>query len=68
MAGVGLHHAEEHFDKRRFAGAVAAQEAIDTTGWDTQVDDIGNTACAVMFGEAVDGDGIHGSERGVISK
>jgi hypothetical protein len=68
MAGIGLHHAEEHFDKCRFAGPVAAQKAIDTASGYAEIDDIDNTARAVMLGEAVDGDGVHGSERGVISK
>ena len=64
-----MDHAEQHFNQRRFAGAVAAEEAVDAAGRNVEIHQIDNAALVVVLGEALDVDGVgHGEGSGVGSR
>ena len=49
QAGIGLLDAHQHLDRRRFAGAVPAQEPIDIAAANSQVQPFENGVITVTF-------------------
>ena len=47
----GVDHAEQHLDRGRLAGAVAAQEAVDRSPWDPQVEAVDDALRSVVLGQ-----------------
>ena len=59
---VGMGHAQEHFDGRRFARPVAAQQPVDRALRNAQFEIIDHRPPAVVFRESMRGDDVlHGS-------
>ena len=60
-AVVGVHHAQEHLDHGRFAGAVSPQEAVDPPLGDAQIERVDYAAAIVILRQAVGNDHVgHG--------
>ncbi len=55
-AAVGPHQAQQHLERRRFARAVASQQAVDRALRHAQVERVDDAAAAVVFGESLGDD------------
>ena len=60
-AAVGPDHAHQHLDRRRLAGAVAAQQAVNAAVRHAEVERIDDPPAAVVFRESLGDDRVgHG--------